>query len=699
VDITAGECLIETTWTAAALGDPAYNRPAMTTRHNLFDGSDVAVTHSWSYGAPWGNPVSRTTEIAGLGTAGQHFEIGYRYDGWGNRSGLDFPTWNDCRQSAAVSAETLFDGPWAKELRLIDTLGGSAEDPDAAAAYHPTGRVDALTYGTIGTPVTRTETADGSGMARPAAITLSSDGAPSQYGAIDPFDYDASGNVRQMDQRYFAYDGLNRLIREYTPDTSPTRSVVPTRLFGFDRWGNIESTTGSTLDGTIQFDLTFAMEKTGGIPTTNRIDSVDDAVSRTVVSLGWDDRGNLVTLPGVGGLRAKIFDWSIDDRLTQSIDTATGAVRRFAYDSAGERVLEWWDAGTGTEARIFIRDEAGAVVSEWRNVPDTTDFGASVDYLSLAGLPVAEIHHDGGGDRMLFVSADHIGSPRVVFDDHGNLVDHFVFEPFGEIRENNLDPPATTHLFTGHERDVGEMASGLDYMHARYYSPFLARFVSVDPVQGKVGSSQSWNRYSYVLNNPIALIDPDGREVAVAIRPVQDAQGAGHAYIVVTPTGANRASERFSNYLEGKNRFILSGSNGSRMVEGFRQHNRLVSFVNHPMDEMGDATQLFNVRPPNGLSMEEFERSVLDAFESYESGRLHYNSLDFNFSGRNSNAFASGLLSEAGVDIETLPPVVGLDMFGWGDPIQMKATPGEEGDTKAWLERMKQGMAAQRAGQ
>jgi RHS repeat-associated protein len=49
-----------------------------------------------------------------------------------------------------------------------------------------------------------------------------------------------------------------------------------------------------------------------------------------------------------------------------------------------------------------------------------------------------------------------------------------------------------------------------DPMHARYYSPNLGRFVSVDPVGGTVGSSQSWNRYSYVRNNPVIMIDPNG---------------------------------------------------------------------------------------------------------------------------------------------------------------------------------------------
>lgn len=53
-------------------------------------------------------------------------------------------------------------------------------------------------------------------------------------------------------------------------------------------------------------------------------------------------------------------------------------------------------------------------------------------------------------------------------------------------------------------------AKTTDFMHARYYNLNLGRFLSVDPVGGSVGSSQSWNRYSYVSNNPIKFIDPMG---------------------------------------------------------------------------------------------------------------------------------------------------------------------------------------------
>jgi hypothetical protein len=49
-------------------------------------------------------------------------------------------------------------------------------------------------------------------------------------------------------------------------------------------------------------------------------------------------------------------------------------------------------------------------------------------------------------------------------------------------------------------------------MHARQYAPLLGRFMSIDPILGAASRPQSWNRYSYVRNSPIRLVDPDGRE-------------------------------------------------------------------------------------------------------------------------------------------------------------------------------------------
>lgn len=47
-------------------------------------------------------------------------------------------------------------------------------------------------------------------------------------------------------------------------------------------------------------------------------------------------------------------------------------------------------------------------------------------------------------------------------------------------------------------------------MHQRYHSPHLGRFLSVDPVGAAHGLPQGWNRYTYVVGNPVKYIDPRG---------------------------------------------------------------------------------------------------------------------------------------------------------------------------------------------
>ena len=63
--------------------------------------------------------------------------------------------------------------------------------------------------------------------------------------------------------------------------------------------------------------------------------------------------------------------------------------------------------------------------------------------------------------------------------------------------------------FTGKERDA---ETGLDYFGARYMSSAQGRFTSPDlPANYLVSLPQSWNKYSYALNNPLAIVDPDGQ--------------------------------------------------------------------------------------------------------------------------------------------------------------------------------------------
>ncbi|MFI5103536.1 MAG: RHS repeat-associated core domain-containing protein, partial [Terriglobales bacterium] len=64
--------------------------------------------------------------------------------------------------------------------------------------------------------------------------------------------------------------------------------------------------------------------------------------------------------------------------------------------------------------------------------------------------------------------------------------------------------------FTSYERDSGAGETGLDYGIFRHYSSGLARFMSVDLMAGSLDAPQSLNRYGYVGNDPVNMIDPTG---------------------------------------------------------------------------------------------------------------------------------------------------------------------------------------------
>lgn len=93
--------------------------------------------------------------------------------------------------------------------------------------------------------------------------------------------------------------------------------------------------------------------------------------------------------------------------------------------------------------------------------------------------------------------------------------------PFGEemvtgqgLRTAAMGYSASDYVrqkFTQKERD---METGLDYFEARYYSSVLGRFTSVDPIltSARKTNPQSWNRYIYVLNTPLTVVDPNGLE-------------------------------------------------------------------------------------------------------------------------------------------------------------------------------------------
>ncbi len=173
-----------------------------------------------------------------------------------------------------------------------------------------------------------------------------------------------------------------------------------------------------------------------------------------------------------------------------------GHPAKYVYDALGNRV-EKTVAGSDSQ---YVYDRDGHV----NTVLSNGSFQRM--YIYLNGQPLAEYF----ANTTYFVHQDHLGSTRLVTSSHGthDLIESDDYYPFGE----QIPPTGGTtdiYKFTGKERDS---ESGPDNFGARYNASTMGRFMSPDP--GNIGvnrlNPQSWNAYSYSLNNPLSLTDPTG---------------------------------------------------------------------------------------------------------------------------------------------------------------------------------------------
>ncbi|CAB5500678.1 hypothetical protein THERMOT_1288 [Bathymodiolus thermophilus thioautotrophic gill symbiont] len=112
-------------------------------------------------------------------------------------------------------------------------------------------------------------------------------------------------------------------------------------------------------------------------------------------------------------------------------------------------------------------------------------------------------------DKTRYLHYDNLGSID-------NIVGRMAYTAFGQRRQgdwraNNpllpIIPTLTNRGFTGHEH-IDEM--GFIHMNGRVYDPSIGQFLSADPNIQAPYNTQSYNRYSYVLNNPLKYTDPSG---------------------------------------------------------------------------------------------------------------------------------------------------------------------------------------------
>jgi RHS repeat-associated protein len=208
--------------------------------------------------------------------------------------------------------------------------------------------------------------------------------------------------------------------------------------------------------------------------------------------------------------------WDFKDQL-QHLDLVGGGDAYYVYDAGGQRVRKVVEKNGGAliDERICVggfevfrrQNSAGSVTLERETLhimdgkqrialveTKTTDVS-----VSAASLPETLIRYQVG---------NHLGSASLELDKDGALISYEEYHPYGTTALQAMNSAAEVSLkryrYTGMERDE---ESGLCYHGARYYAPWLGRWMSPDAI----GIAGGKNLYLYSNDDPCGWIDDDGR--------------------------------------------------------------------------------------------------------------------------------------------------------------------------------------------
>jgi len=131
----------------------------------------------------------------------------------------------------------------------------------------------------------------------------------------------------------------------------------------------------------------------------------------------------------------------------------------------------------------------------------------------------AIVERSGNSITTSYVYTDHLGSVDVITNAAGQLLEKLSFDAFGKRRQvyTAAHVPVALSLasilnktsrgFTGH---LQVDHASIVHMGGRIYDSHIGRFLQADPFVQSPSNSQNFNRYSYVLNNPLSYTDPSG---------------------------------------------------------------------------------------------------------------------------------------------------------------------------------------------
>ncbi len=252
----------------------------------------------------------------------------------------------------------------------------------------------------------------------------------------------------------FTYDNLDRL-------TEATSGDIASMSMTYAANGNISSKTGV---GSYTYDSTRPHAVT-------KVNNGFHTVPTTTQTILYNDFNKIESIDENG--YSMDFTYGPDQQRWKTVLAHNGdTTRTTLYAPNYERVTE------GGVTRHFYYLDGGAVY----------------------------VKQNGQTDKVYYICTDNLGSVLKLVDANGSSVFEAIYNVWGgqTISKNTI---GFRRGYTGHEM-MPEF--GLVNMNGRLYDPQLSRFLSPDNYVQLPDFSQSFNRYSYCLNNPLKYTDESG---------------------------------------------------------------------------------------------------------------------------------------------------------------------------------------------
>ena len=301
---------------------------------------------------------------------------------------------------------------------------------------------------------------------KPESIVVSESGDSTRNLFSLRYKYDQEDRVQMFQDsdfgtRSYSYDGESRILAVKADQSGKSET------FGYDGAGNRTTSNGARAT----------------------MNALNQLLSQGGTRCGYDDRGNMICYASPDS--AWKLSYNARNLLVRAEDER-GRVVFFGYDAFGRRI--WKRSGDRVVRYVWAGEQ---MIAESATDGMRKEFR---EYLYIPGT-YTPLAIRVGSDVYCYHN-DHLGTPRRLTDSRGNVVWEADYSAFGQVRIK-IESISSALRFPGQYFDD---ETGLNYNRFRYYSPFLGRYLTRDPITYLAGL----NFYAYVHSDPINSADPLG---------------------------------------------------------------------------------------------------------------------------------------------------------------------------------------------